>query len=559
MPTTATAESPLHAACRAGSLAAARKIIDACEPGEIEAIVNAKTAVTSVTPLMLAAAAGGGHGSPGASEAADLARLLLQHGACAHFHSQSRRCAADYAMEHGKPRLAVQLKELATSQLGKESGHRCTLCGDRLGGCKFHAARDAVRRGDERNPLIVSFVNGLDAAHLETLSLPALHRVNRTGNFTRELTEALAMLDRLRRITAHTPDDSWHILDLCCGKAFFATIVGVLHPDYLVHCLDKQPPTYIPHFDAVPSLAQTVRYVRADVLAAGFGERVAELIAANHGRRVVILGMHLCGQLSLRAINLLRSTPRVAALVLSPCCLPAAKDANGAPPSVYATREPAEQYERWCDYLEAKVADAAATCIECSREVETAMISQKNVVLSAVRADTTAVHAAEPISPGPASPQTNPASQSASKSAPLEVVQTSDLLPSAAARCIWIRQIPESLMSARPGHASSSAIAQISAALAGTCTRRMAVCNRQRCVLVELGDEAAACDMLARHETSPISLSGQVVALELATEAHYQEVAATVSACVRDLVRQVEQRAPTRTLRSLPPPTGGDE
>ncbi len=44
-------------------------------------------------------------------------------------------------------------------------------------------------------------------------------------------------------------------------------------------------------------------------------------------RRVVFLvGMHLCGHLSTRAIELFEKISQISALILSPCCLPRAKE-----------------------------------------------------------------------------------------------------------------------------------------------------------------------------------------------------------------------------------------
>ena len=37
---------------------------------------------------------------------------------------------------------------------------------------------------------------------------------------------------------------------------------------------------------------------------------------------VLLLGVHLCGTLSLQAIHLFNENPRVGLLVLKPCCLP---------------------------------------------------------------------------------------------------------------------------------------------------------------------------------------------------------------------------------------------
>ena len=433
-------ETPLHAACRAASLATVRELLSACDIQQQQALTDAKC-FAGKTPLMLAAMAGGSSGSDSAREAVACARFLLACGANAYAHSQSRRSAADYANEHGKPRLAEEIQRVATAQLQaaaindgttmsrSKAGAHCALCGDRLGGCKFRAMHEAVRRGEQRNPLICRFFHDLEtcypASAVQLLSSPALHCLNRRGKFTRELTEALAMLAQLRRIIARAeahsdetdetdePGDagsrpgsgSWHVIDLCCGKAFFGTLVAVLFPSCCVHCVDRQPPTFLPHF-ALAGLAERIAYVQLDVLSIGFVNEVRALIEANGGRRVIVMGMHLCGILALRAIDLIRQLPRVEALVLAPCCLPNAAHAEDTPPSVFEPREPHAQYTRWCDFLERRIQGRSElvvgadwrpeACLECSiecsgcslwctRESEPALISEKNTLLTAMR------------------------------------------------------------------------------------------------------------------------------------------------------------------------------
>jgi hypothetical protein len=301
---------------------------------------------------------------------------------------------------------------------------------------------EAVRRGEQRNPLICRFFHDLEtcypASAVQLLSSPALHCLNRRGKFTRELTEALAMLAQLRRIIARAeahsdetdetdetdePDEpgdtgsrpgsgSWHVIDLCCGKAFFGTLVAALFPSCCVHCVDRQPPTFLPHF-VLAGLAERIAYVQLDVLSIGFVNEVRALIEANGGRRVIVMGMHLCGILALRAIDLIRQLPRVEALVLAPCCLPNAAHAEDTPPSVFEPREPHAQYTRWCDFLERRIQGRSElvvgadwrpeACLECSlecsgcslecsgcslwctRESEAALISEKNTLLTAMR------------------------------------------------------------------------------------------------------------------------------------------------------------------------------
>ena len=95
-----------------------------------------------------------------------------------------------------------------------------------------------------------------------------------------------------------------------------------------------------------------VRYVQLDVLSRHFIDDVRVLCEtagradADDGRPTIVLGMHLCGLLSIRAIELLARLPRVRALVLAPCCLPGARNAANTPPTVFAPKEPSQQVRR---------------------------------------------------------------------------------------------------------------------------------------------------------------------------------------------------------------------
>ena len=120
----------------------------------------------------------------------------------------------------------------------------------------------------------------------------------------------------------------WHVIDLCAGKGFLATLLAVLYPRMMVTAVDKFEPTFLPHYEAAG--IDNVRYAQLDVLAPNFVQALRTVIRTDGaGRRTIVLGMHLCGLLSLRAAELIRSLPEVEAVVLAPCCLPGAHQGRG--------------------------------------------------------------------------------------------------------------------------------------------------------------------------------------------------------------------------------------
>ena len=239
----------------------------------------------------------------------------------------------------------------------------CATCGRQHGASKFGSLRARATRGllpssmtPAQQHLITQFFTsrGVDESKLATLSSPALHFVNsptRRHSFTRELTEALAMLEATRYILReldggidgeiceldgeikreiHRKVAPCHIVDLCCGTSFVSVILGVLFPTCLISAVDIIEPSRLPHFAAAG--LSNVRYTQMDLLSPKFVGSLDELIqAAGGGRRTILLGMHLCGELStvtIRAFHALHQS--VEALVLAPCCLPNLDRAHAA-------------------------------------------------------------------------------------------------------------------------------------------------------------------------------------------------------------------------------------
>jgi hypothetical protein len=431
-------ETPLHAALRRrASSAALAAIVEFAAAGAArDAVVNAKS-VAGLTPLMLACMAQPSDTGVGA------ARYLLAHGAerTLGAHSQKRRSAADYAREHGKPLLALELDERLTRlqqnaaiagpptdsgaacvtwQQPGEKGLRCVMCGDRLGPSKFG-------RADRLNSLIDGLLSGaafgLDSSAasdvLRALSVPALHHVNNGRRFTRELTESLAMLRAARRVFADGVQaggagaggvgTGWHLIDLCAGKGYTAAIAAALNPALRVTAIDRMEERFVPHF-AEAGLAN-VAYARLDVLAENFVHEVAALIGASGvpPSRTLVLGMHLCGLLSLAAVDLVRSL-RLPALILAPCCLPHRERALHTPLDVHAARGQNAQYTRWCDFLEAEVRDACAAagdaeCAACGCEVPHSLLREEVPQIVSVKRTLITGVRAQPARAGSTSPE----------------------------------------------------------------------------------------------------------------------------------------------------------
>lgn len=416
-----------------------------CSPRDVEELLSAAiddseraTMLRSrnrkdMTPLMVAAASGGGFGCESSTRMAGVCRVLLEHGAgvTVAAKGKTRLTAADYALRHGKRRLAAELRELEQAWLlanshrtasiapsGESAGttnatpgpsttasavgpsvakRYCAICGDRLGQPKFKVAEAAVRRGELDNHLIRDFFGdgrtgtgseeGERGRKLEALCHPLLHHVNQRHGFTREFTEALAMVARLEAaVEAGKGDDDglgepWHVVDLCCGKGFLAALVATTFPTFHVTAIDRLSSAFQPHFSETG--IRNVGYAQLDLMAPEFLDELASVISKAGGRRTAILGMHLCGLLSLRAMDAMATLPEVCVLVLAPCCLPNKRAAEDTPSSVFEGEGKMEKYARWCDFLHARM--RATKILKCKQEVEGGILSERRTLLTATK------------------------------------------------------------------------------------------------------------------------------------------------------------------------------
>lgn len=122
-------------------------------------------------------------------------------------------------------------------------------------------------------------------------------------------------------------------------------------------------------------------YLQHDVLADDFLPILQQRIE-DVGRPTAILGMHLCGRLSLQAIRTLE-IDLVQSLVLTPCCLPAVQEAPEEIKEIYGRglSDP-EQFEIWAAYLEKLLRSLPA---KVTRRVEMGILSSRCTMFTATK------------------------------------------------------------------------------------------------------------------------------------------------------------------------------
>ena len=115
--------------------------------------------------------------------------------------------------------------------------------------------------------------------------------------------------------------------DMASGKGLTSIVLAKKYPNATVHMLDNNGKMNLDHLGAVP----TVQFKNIDL----FSEEAETLIMdalIEHDGFGVMVGMHLCGNLSRRAIEMwtnimtkgekIRENSFNLGLILSPCCLP---------------------------------------------------------------------------------------------------------------------------------------------------------------------------------------------------------------------------------------------
>ena len=144
------------------------------------------------------------------------------------------------------------------------------------------------------------------------------------------------------------------IFDLCSGKGFTSILLAHRYPRARVLMLDNNKKINLAHLH---SLHPRVTFHCVDLYAPEALEIVRDAVALHGSTAAAVVGVHLCGDLARRAMQLWDES-RSDALVLSPCCLvrevgehkrPAGRFGYGL--SRLARTSGWDAYHLWCQFL----------------------------------------------------------------------------------------------------------------------------------------------------------------------------------------------------------------
>jgi hypothetical protein len=179
------------------------------------------------------------------------------------------------------------------------------------------------------------------------------------------------------------------LIDLCSGKGITSALAAALFPsgNNFFLSIDKMPAHTVPHYFF--NNEQHIAYMSRDILSEKIFSEMEELVHKQtmEGRTAILVGMHCCGILSERVVDLFERIPDIKGIVLSPCCLPKkheVKTIHFMPVSVAKGGNP---YPEWCNYLKERVEGYySAGAVEDVRIYQdTEMHTEKNYIVVGAR------------------------------------------------------------------------------------------------------------------------------------------------------------------------------
>jgi 23S rRNA U2552 (ribose-2'-O)-methylase RlmE/FtsJ len=314
--------------------------------------------------------------------------LLLEHGADPMAVDPRHGFAAvDFARKFGSSKhrhntvLLEAAREAALSARGelraqatRPGYHRCPICASEVRLVPRMAFYETISNSTPNtNPYVEAF--RLSPVFRLVKEEVIYHKLADIRHLRKEVSESWGVLTRLQALQVQLQLDPQRttVVDLCSGSGLTSLIVGTLQPATTVLAVDRISAHMVPHFGG------NISYLRADIMKAAFLDELQRRIASD--QEVVVVGMHLCGLLSLRAVQCLLALPQARAVILAPCCLPGGRF-SCAEFQEFNHGSELERYRAWADWLGQDLVNRGCTA---TVEEDTAILSNRNVVVTAFK------------------------------------------------------------------------------------------------------------------------------------------------------------------------------
>ena len=147
------------------------------------------------------------------------------------------------------------------------------------------------------------------------------------------------------------------MIDLCSGKGITSALGASLFPtNNHFLSIDKMLAHTVPHYFFNDE--EHISYMSRDIFSEELLNDLKTLVQKHvlEGRTAILVGMHCCGILSERTIEIFESIPDIKAVVLSPCCLPKKHELRKRQLQFKPPDKKGENpYPSWCTYLKERV------------------------------------------------------------------------------------------------------------------------------------------------------------------------------------------------------------
>ena len=234
------------------------------------------------------------------------------------------------------------------------------------------------------------------------------HGVSNMHKLRKEISESYSILHAVQKcwhqLTNNSIDEcpnfdsqlafkNTFLIDLCSGKGLTAALCDVLfstkndgaYNNYIL-AVDKMPTHMVPHF----LQNDNTKYLSRDIMSEVFFKELEKEVhhQSKEGRTIILVGMHLCGNLSERAIDFFSKISHIEAIVLSPCCLPKLRHETNN----FITQAIGDEntYLEWSSYLKTRISqiiDNEKDNVILYKDNE--MHSSKNTIIAATRLSST--------------------------------------------------------------------------------------------------------------------------------------------------------------------------
>jgi hypothetical protein len=227
------------------------------------------------------------------------------------------------------------------------------------------------------------------------------HGINNKNKLRKEISESYSILHAVqdcctdlgtlpKQESSNLHLENTFLIDLCAGKSLTTALCGVIFPQQICNgnkflAVDRLPVHLVPHF-----LEDTTSYLSRDIFGNQFFNEMQQEVdcQTEQNKTAILVGMHLCGNLSERAIEFFERMPSIKALVLCPCCLPKTQRKNkGGSFNSYWKERGGSAHDAWCNFLKEKIEaiNPDNTLFDISSYRDPEMHSARNYIIRVTR------------------------------------------------------------------------------------------------------------------------------------------------------------------------------